>query len=102
MTVAPVVLRQPGAGSENAVDILEPVPRLLRDLGTSTCGLSAREAARRLERAGADAGAGWGVDEAFRALRRRSENPEGPASALDLHRRAAGSGTAGSTGQDES
>jgi hypothetical protein len=38
-----------GAGSENAVDILEPVPRLLRDLGTSTCGLSAREAARRSE-----------------------------------------------------
>ena len=52
MTVAPFVPRQPGAGSENAVDILEPVPRLLRDLGTSTCGLSAREAARRLERYG--------------------------------------------------
>ena len=36
----------------------------------------------------------WGVDEAFRALRRRSENPEGPASALARrHRRAAGSAT---------
>ena len=28
------------------------MPRLLRDLGTSTCGLSVREAARRLERYG--------------------------------------------------
>ena len=36
----------------------------------------------------------WGIDEAFRALRRRSENPEGPASALARrHRRAAGSAT---------
>jgi len=24
----------------------------------------------------------WGIDEAFRALRRRSENPEGPASGM--------------------
>jgi len=24
----------------------------------------------------------WGIDEAFRALRRRSENPEGPAAAI--------------------
>lgn len=52
MTVAPASPRQPDPGSDQALDIREPVPRLLRDLGTSASGLSAREASRRLERYG--------------------------------------------------
>lgn len=46
MTVAP---------PHSALDVREPVPRLLRDLGSSPGGLSSREAERRLERFGPNA-----------------------------------------------
>ena len=119
-TMPPPAETSPGGAPP---DPREPITRLLRDLGSRPEGLSAREAARRLERFGPNtltAGATrtwpalplwvlvllvpmpvlvWGLDEIYRALRRRSsprpvahrdalQNPGGARRGEDLDDRA--------------